>query len=100
MIVDVAKGLSVMAAGGVAAVPTVPAYYRSLPREISNKLLEMSQAGASEEEIFDVQRGYNGMRDDMLFADLTKGGVSSGIGSSMVNKIEPMVVIIIMELRS
>lgn len=37
---------------------------------------------------------YNGMRDDMLFGDLTKGGVSSGIGSSMVNKIEPMVVII------
>lgn len=55
MIVDVAKGLSVMAAGGVADVPTVPAYYRSLLGEISNKLLEMSQAGASEEENYEVQ---------------------------------------------
>lgn len=27
---------------------TVPAYYRSLPGEIPNQLLEMSQAGATE----------------------------------------------------
>lgn len=72
---------------------TVPAYYRSLPGAIPNKLLEMSQAGASEEEIFEVQRGYNGMRDGMLFGDLTKGFASFGLGISMIDKIEPVSVI-------
>ena len=31
---------------------TVPAYYRSLPGELPDKLLEMSNAGATEEEIY------------------------------------------------
>lgn len=72
---------------------TVPAYYRSLPGEIPNKLLEMSQAGASEEEIYEVQRGYLGMRDGMLFGDLSKGFASFGLGISMIDKIEPVAVI-------
>ncbi len=72
---------------------TVPAYYRSLPGEIPNKLLEMSQAGASEEEIYEVQRGYYGMRDGMLFGDLSKGFASFGLGISMIDKIEPVAVI-------
>ncbi|NEW62678.1 nitronate monooxygenase [Granulicatella sp. zg-ZJ] len=72
---------------------TVPAYYRSLPGDIPNKLLEMSQAGASEEDIFEVQRGYNGMRDGMLFGDLSKGFASFGLGISMIDKIEPVAVI-------
>lgn len=72
---------------------TVPAYYRSLPGEIPNKLLEMSKDGATEEEIFEVQRGYNGMRDGMLFGDLSKGFASFGLGISMIDKIEPVSVI-------
>lgn len=72
---------------------TVPAYYRSLPGEIPNKLLEMSKDGATEEAIFEVQRGYNGMRDGMLFGDLTKGFASFGLGISMIDKIEPVSVI-------
>ncbi|GGE26660.1 NAD(P)H-dependent flavin oxidoreductase [Streptococcus himalayensis] len=72
---------------------TVPAYYRSLPGAIPNKLLEMSQAGASEEEIFKVQGAYNGMRDGMLFGDLTKGFASFGLGISMIDTIEPVAVI-------
>ncbi|HEL1929750.1 TPA: nitronate monooxygenase [Streptococcus suis] len=72
---------------------TVPAYYRSLPGEIPNKLLEMSRAGASEEEIYEVQRGYLGLRDGMLFGDLSKGFASFGLGISMIDKIEPVAVI-------
>ncbi|MFU2205696.1 NAD(P)H-dependent flavin oxidoreductase [Streptococcus pluranimalium] len=72
---------------------TVPAYYRSLPGEIPNKLLEMSQAGAIEEEIYEVKRGYNGMRDGMLFGDLTKGFASFGLGISMIDKIESVATI-------
>lgn len=72
---------------------TVPAYYRSLPGEIPNQLLAMSQAGASEQEIFEVQKGYNGMRNGMLFGDLSAGFASFGLGISMIDKIEPVSVI-------
>lgn len=72
---------------------TVPAYYRSLLGDIPNKLLEMSQAGATEQEIFEVQCGYNGMRDGMLFGDLSKGFASFGLGISLIDKVEPVAVI-------
>ena len=72
---------------------TVPAYYRSLPGEIPNKLLKTSKDGATEEEIFEVQRGYYGMRDGMLFGDLSKGFASFGLGISMIDKFEPVAVI-------
>ncbi|MDO5296986.1 MAG: nitronate monooxygenase [bacterium] len=73
---------------------TVPAYYRSLPGELPNKLLAMSQAGASEEEIFKAQNAYNGMRDGMLFGDLSQGFASFGLGISLIHAIEPVSVII------
>lgn len=72
---------------------TIPAYYRSLPGELPNKLLEMSNAGASEEEIYKAQHAYIGMRDGMLFGDLTKGYASFGLGISMIHDIEPVQVI-------
>lgn len=72
---------------------TVPAYYRSLPGEIPNKLLKMSQSGATEQEIFEAQGAYNGLRDGMLFGDLSKGFASFGLGISMIDKIEPVSVI-------
>lgn len=67
---------------------TIPAFYRSLPGELPNKLLEMSQKGASESEIFEAQGRYIGMRDGMLFGDLTKGFASFGLGITFVKKIE------------
>lgn len=72
---------------------TVPAYYRSLPGELPNKLLKMSQSGATEQEIFEAQGAYNGLRDGMLFGDLSKGFASFGLGISMIDKIEPVSVI-------
>lgn len=72
---------------------TIPAYYRSLPGEIPNKLLKMSQSGATEQEIFEAQGAYNGLRDGMLFGDLSKGFASFGLGISMIDKIEPVSVI-------
>lgn len=35
---------------------TLPTYYRSLPGELPNKLLQMSKAGASEEEIYKAHK--------------------------------------------
>lgn len=72
---------------------TVPAYYRSLPGELPEKLLEMSNAGASEEEIYKAQHAYDGMRDGMLFGDLSKGFASFGLGISLIHAIEPVSVI-------
>lgn len=73
---------------------TVPAYYRSLPGELPNKLLQMSKGGATEEEIYAAQNAYLGMRDGMLFGDLTKGYASFGLGISMIHDIEPAQAII------
>ena len=67
---------------------TVPYYYRSLPGELPNKLLAMSQAGAKEEEIYEAQNTYLGMRDGMLFGDLSKGYASFGLGISFMHKVE------------
>ena len=66
---------------------TVPAYYRSLPGKLPNKLLEMSKSGATEEEIFAKQRAYLGMRNGMLFGNLDEGFASFGLGISFINKI-------------
>ena len=73
---------------------TVPAFYRSLPGELPEKLLEMSNTGASEEEIYKAQHAYDGMRDGMLFGDLSKGFASFGLGISLIHEIEPVSVII------
>lgn len=73
---------------------TVPAFYRSLPGELPNKLLAMSRAGATEEEIYKAQNAYIGMRDGMLFGDLSRGFASFGLGISMIHEIEPVSVII------
>lgn len=73
---------------------TVPAYYRSLPGELPDQLLEMSRAGATEEEIYKAQHAYIGMRDGMLFGDLSKGYASFGLGISLIHAIEPAAVII------
>lgn len=69
---------------------TVPSYYRSLPGELPDKLLAMSQAGATEEEIYEAQNAYLGMRDGMLFGDLSKGYASFGLGISFIKKVEPV----------
>lgn len=73
---------------------TVPAFYRSLPGELPNKLLEMSKNGASEQEIYEAQHAYDGMRDGMLFGDLSKGFASFGLGISMIHSIDPVAVIL------
>lgn len=72
---------------------TVPAYYRSLPGELPDKLLEMSNSGATEEEIYKAQHAYDGMRDGMLFGNLSMGYASFGLGISLIHAIEPVSVI-------
>lgn len=67
-----------------------PAYYRSLPGQMAGQLLEMSNAGASEDKIYEAHHGYQAMHDGMLMGDLDAGIASFGLGISQINKIEPV----------
>lgn len=69
---------------------TVPAFYRSLPGPLPDELVRMSHAGASEEEIYKAQNAYLGMRDGMLFGDLSKGYASFGLGITQIRAVEPV----------
>ncbi|MBQ4481128.1 MAG: nitronate monooxygenase [Victivallales bacterium] len=69
---------------------TVPAWYRSLPGQLPDALLRMSRSGATEEEIYQAQHAYIGMRDGMLFGDLSKGYASFGLGITQIHDIEPV----------
>ncbi|GAW99318.1 NAD(P)H-dependent flavin oxidoreductase [Secundilactobacillus mixtipabuli] len=72
---------------------TVPAYYRSLPGEMPNKMVQLDAEGASREDIYQTAAGYDGMRLGMLVGDLSKGFASFGLGISQIHKIEPVSVI-------
>ena len=69
---------------------TVPAWYRSLSGPLPDELVRMSKAGATEEEIYKAQHAYIGMRDGMLFGDLSKGYASFGLGITQIRAIEPV----------
>ncbi|HFI0596291.1 TPA: NAD(P)H-dependent flavin oxidoreductase [Streptococcus suis] len=94
VLADKIKGMALEAdATDLIMYRTVPSFYRSLPGELPDKLLEMSIAGATEEEIYEAQHAYLGMRDGMLFGDLSKGYASFGLGISFIDKIVPVQVI-------
>lgn len=71
-----------------------PAYYRSLPGELPNHLMEMNQAGASGQEIFKASNAYDGMRQGMLVGDLSKGYASFGLGISNIHSIDAVQTIV------
>jgi enoyl-[acyl-carrier protein] reductase II len=73
---------------------TQPAYYRSLPGELPNKLAAMDQAGATKDKIAQTSKNSEGMRQGMLFGDLTQGFASFGLGISQIHAIEPAAAIV------
>ncbi|WP_165003667.1 MULTISPECIES: nitronate monooxygenase [unclassified Enterococcus] len=73
---------------------TVPAYYRSLPGKLPQKLVTMDEAGESREAILQASGAGTGMRDGMLFGDLEKGFASLGLGISMIHQIQPVETIV------
>ncbi|WP_057765445.1 NAD(P)H-dependent flavin oxidoreductase [Companilactobacillus tucceti] len=73
---------------------SVPAYYRSIPGELPNKLVEMDKAGKSNEDIFNASNRYEGMRLGMLEGDLSKGYASFGLGISNIHAIESVKTIV------
>jgi NAD(P)H-dependent flavin oxidoreductase YrpB (nitropropane dioxygenase family) len=64
---------------------TLPAYYRSLPTKLANKLLEMDKQGVSREEIAKMMG--NGMRIGMLEGNTDDGYISVGTGITPIKEI-------------
>ncbi|MDF2596905.1 MAG: diguanylate cyclase [Clostridia bacterium] len=77
----------------LALVRVAPAYYRSLPTKLREKLIE-NDAKMSMEEVFQengkLMAGTSGMRIGMLDGDLENGYVSVGTGISVIHSIQPV----------
>lgn len=91
---NIKKTVLVSDANDLLLYRTKPAFYRSLPGELPNKLAQMDQELVSKDEIYQASNPTSGMREGMLFGDLSKGFASFGLGISMIDKIEPVSVII------
>ena len=73
---------------------TIPAYYRSLPGALANKLVEMDKAGATNEELGKTMGGFANLRKGMLEGDMENGYVSVGHAISFIHEIKPAAQII------
>ena len=67
---------------------TIPAYYRSLPGALANKLVEMDRAGATNEELGKAMGGFANLRKGMLEGDMEGGYVSVGHAISFIHEIK------------
>lgn len=67
---------------------TIPAYYRSLPGALANKLVEMDKAGATNEELGKAMGGFANLRKGMLEGDMENGYVSVGHAISFIHEIK------------
>ena len=66
---------------------TIPAYYRSLPTKLADKLVEMDEQGASREETAKTMIGSIGMRIGMLEGNTDEGYISVGTGITPIKEI-------------
>ncbi|MBQ4200571.1 MAG: nitronate monooxygenase [Kiritimatiellae bacterium] len=66
----------------------IPAYYRSLPGALANKLVEMDRAGATNEELGKAMGGFANLRKGMLEGDMEGGYVSVGHAISFIHEIK------------
>ena len=66
---------------------TIPAYYRSLPTKLADKLVEMDEQGASREETAKTMVGSIGMRIGMLEGNTDEGYISVGTGITPIKEI-------------
>lgn len=57
----------------------LPKYYRSVPGNLPNRLVEMGDNGASNETVWRTAGNYSGMRTGMLLGDLDNGFASFGM---------------------
>lgn len=65
----------------------LPKYYRSIPGVLPEHLVELSEVGRTNKEVWNAANGYSGMRTGMLLGDLENGYASFGLGLSMIHEI-------------
>lgn len=66
---------------------TMPDYYRSLPGKLTQKLVAMDKAGASNEELGHAMGGLRGLRIGMLEGNSDEGYVSLGTGIGSIRSV-------------
>lgn len=69
---------------------TIPHYYRSLPTQLGKKLFEMSENGATREEIAKEMNAGTGMRLGMIEGDFENGYISVGNGITHITEVRPV----------
>lgn len=67
---------------------TLPAYYRSLPGKLAEKLVAMDKAGASHEELGAAMGGLRGLRIGMLEGNTDDGYISLGTGIGGIRAVK------------
>ncbi|UCZ75900.1 nitronate monooxygenase [Dickeya zeae] len=68
---------------------TMPAYYRTLPTDLSPTLAELDAQGTDRETMFNAMNGYHSLWQAMRLGHFDKGVVSTGTGISVINSIRP-----------
>lgn len=68
---------------------TMPAYYRTLPTDLSPTLAELDAQGTDRETMFNVMNGYHSLWQAMRLGNFDKGIVSTGTGISVIKSIRP-----------
>lgn len=67
---------------------TMPAYYRSLPGKLTDMLVAMDKAGASNEDVGKAMGGLRGLRIGMLEGNSDKGYISLGTGIGTIRTMK------------
>ena len=66
---------------------TLPAYYRTLPTELSPKLAELEALDTDRETMFEAMNGYHSLWQGMRLGNLDQGIVSTGTGISAIKSV-------------
>lgn len=67
---------------------TLPAYYRSLPGKLAEKLVSMDKSGASNEDLGRTMGGLRGLRIGMLEGNTDEGYISLGTGIGSIKRVK------------
>lgn len=68
---------------------TLPAYYRTLPTDLSPKLAELEAQDTDRETMFEAMNGYHSLWQAMRLGNFDRGIVSTGTGISVIKSIRP-----------
>ena len=68
---------------------TLPAYYRTLPTDLSPTLAELDAQSTDRETMFKAMNGYHSLWQAMRLGNLDQGIVSTGTGISVIKSIRP-----------